>query len=79
MSGHLPSDARPWRVRRDEALHNDMLRQTIGIVTRRLSAGKQSVFAEYPGAEVTRQAAIRAKRQAVRQLDSLIPLLRQRI
>jgi L-lactate dehydrogenase complex protein LldF len=56
-----------------------MLRQTIGIVTRRLSAGKQSVFAEYPGAEVTRQAAIRAKRQAVRQLDSLIPLLRQRI
>ncbi len=79
MAGILPSDARPWAERRDAGLSDTTMRNTIGVVARRLSSGQRRVFRGYGEAEQARQFAVRAKRRAIQSLDQLIPQVRAKI
>lgn len=72
MPGSLPIDSHPWPVRRDHALVDATMRQTIGLVTRRFQRGQREVFIDYPEAEEARRRAVTDKREAIRNLEPLL-------
>ncbi|WP_053960290.1 lactate utilization protein B [Sulfobacillus thermosulfidooxidans] len=79
MAGELPYDVRPWAERRDQALNDQIMRKTIGRVTRRFSAAKREAYRKNPDIEASRERATWHKRKAIHELPELIDILRQRI
>ncbi len=79
MAGTLPADPTPWHERRDAGLSDSTMRRTIGTVTKRFSTGQRQVFNGYPEGATAREAAVKAKRQAIRDLDTLLPRLRDSV
>ncbi len=79
MAGTLPADSKSWRERRDAGLSDSIMRRTIGNVTRRFSTGQRQVFTGYAEEILAREAAVMAKRHAIRDLDILLPLLRETV
>ena len=69
MPGILPQDPRPWTDRRDQGLHDTVMRDTLGRVTRRVSEARIQAYAHYPEGEAMRSRAKEAKRAAIRDLD----------
>lgn len=79
MAGQLPTDMRPWAERRDGALHDRTMRETIHGVTRRFQLGQQRVFAGYPEGEAARQRAVIDKRAAIRDIEALLAAFRSAV
>ncbi|PSR32444.1 MAG: lactate utilization protein [Sulfobacillus benefaciens] len=79
MDGQLPIDTRPWPVRRDAALHDQTMQQTIGVVTKRLANAKVTAYAAYPEANHWRQRAVEVKRQSIRQLEEHLATFTQQV
>lgn len=73
MRGQLPESKTAWAERRDAGLRNATMRGTIHRVTRRFQVAQRQVFLEYPRAEAMRQAGIQDKRQAIADLETLVP------
>lgn len=72
MSGRLPYDPRPWRIRRDSALGNSSMRDTLQRVAGRLSKAKSTAYGDYQIADKWRLAGVAAKRRAISQIDELV-------
>ncbi len=65
-------DRRPWPERRNAALANMTLRETLGITTRRFHVNRQKVYEGFPEGEAARQRAVADKRAAIRHSEELI-------
>ena len=76
MAGQLPHDERSWPERRDRALQNNTLRQTMGFVARRFTLAKREVYRANPDIEASRKTAVGQKRQAIRDLPELLERFR---
>ena len=79
MAGQLPFDPRPWSKRRDAALHDVTMRQTIQFVTRRLANAKVAAYAAYPEGEQSRLRAVHVKRQSIRQMAEHLATFTQQV
>lgn len=79
MNGIIPRDEKPWKQRRDEGLGDATMRRTIGRVTKRLANARIQAYGEYSRGQTMRRAAIREKRQTIRDLDRYIGQAEQQI
>ncbi len=79
MAGQLPCDARPWPVRRDEALQDKTMQQTIQFVTRRVATAKVAAYAAYPEGERLRQRAVGVKRRSIQNMEEHLAVFAQQV